>query len=154
MWKNRLKELLYILENSNVNEIDVTFFGIRYRVVKEPSIDNESIQTTENGERFDSKETTNLEKSIDQKDDKSKEIEGVEILSPMPGTFYKSPSPDDASFVNEGDSVNKGDTLCIIEATKIMNEIEAEENGIIQKILVEDGHAVEFNQPLFLINPN
>jgi hypothetical protein len=46
MWKNRLKELLYILENSNVNEIDVTFFGIRYRVVKEPSIDNESIQTT------------------------------------------------------------------------------------------------------------
>ena len=153
MWKNRLKELLYILENSNVNEIDVTFFGIRYRVVKEPSINNESIQTTENGERFDSKETTNLEKSIDQKDDKSKEIEGVEILSPMPGTFYKSPSPDDASFVNEGDSVNKGDTLCIIEAMKIMNEIEAEENGIIQKILVEDGHAVEFNQPLFLINP-
>ena len=154
MWKNRLKELLYILENSNVNEIDVTFFGIRYRVVKEPSINNESIQTTENGERIDSKETTNLEISIDQKDDKSKEIEGVEILSPMPGTFYKSPSPDDASFVNEGDSVNKGDTLCIIEAMKIMNEIEAEENGIIQKILVEDGHAVEFNQPLFLINPN
>ena len=154
MWKNRLKELLYILENSNVNEIDVTFFGIRYRVVKEPSINNESIQTMENGERIDSKETTNLEKSIDQKDDKSKEIEGVEILSPMPGTFYKSPSPDDASFVNEGDSVNKGDTLCIIEAMKIMNEIEAEENGIIQKILVEDGHAVEFNQPLFLINPN
>ncbi len=154
MWKNRLKELLYILENSNVNEIDVTFFGIRYRVVKEPSINNESIQTTENEERIDSKETTNLENSIDQKDDKSKEIEGVEILSPMPGTFYKSPSPDDASFVNEGDSVNKGDTLCIIEAMKIMNEIEAEENGIIQKILVEDGHAVEFNQPLFLINPN
>ena len=72
----------------------------------------------------------------------------------MPGTFYRSPSPDDASFVNEGDSVNKGDTLCIIEAMKIMNEIEAEENGIIQKVLVEDGHAVEFNQPLFLINPN
>ena len=153
MWKNRLKELLYILENSNVNEIDVTFFGIRYRVVKEPSIDNESIQTTENGDRVDSKETTKLEKSIDQKDDKSKETEGVEVLSPMPGTFYKSSSPDDASFVNEGDSVNKGDTLCIIEAMKIMNEIEAEENGIIQKILVEDGHAVEFNQPLFLINP-
>ena len=154
MWKNRLKELLYILENSNVNEIDVTFFGIRYRVVKEPSINNESIQTTENGDRVDSKETTKLEKSIDQKDDKPEEIEGAEVLSPMPGTFYKSPSPDDASFVNEGDSVNKGDTLCIIEAMKIMNEIEAEENGIIQKILVEDGHAVEFNQPLFLINPN
>ncbi len=154
MWKNRLKELLYILENSNVNEIDVTFFGIRYRVVKEPSINNESIQTTENGERDDSNETTKLEESVDQKVEESKEIENVEVLSPMPGTFYRSPSPDDASFVNEGDSVNKGDTLCIIEAMKIMNEIEAEENGIVQKILVEDGHAVEFNQPLFLINPN
>jgi acetyl-CoA carboxylase biotin carboxyl carrier protein len=153
MWKNRLKELLYILENSNVNEIDVTFFGIRYRVVKEPSINNESIQTTENGERDDSNETTKLEESVDQKVEESKEIENVEVLSPMPGTFYRSPSPDDASFVNEGESVNKGDTLCIIEAMKIMNEIEAEENGIVQKILVEDGHAVEFNQPLFLINP-
>ena len=154
MWKNRLKELLYILENSNVNEIDVTFFGIRYRVVKEPSVNNESIQTMENGDRVDSKETAKLEKSIDQKDDKSKENEGIEVLSPMPGTFYKSSSPDDAPFVNEGDPINKGDTLCIIEAMKIMNEIEAEENGIILKILVEDGHAVEFNQPLFLINPN
>ena len=154
MWKNRLKELLYILENSNVNEIDVTFFGIRYRVVKEPNVHDESIPTTANEDRDDSNETAKLEESVDQKVEESKETKGVEVLSPMPGTFYKSPSPDDASFVNEGDSINKGDTLCIIEAMKIMNEIEAEENGIIQKILVEDGHAVEFNQPLFLINPN
>ena len=71
----------------------------------------------------------------------------------MPWTFYRSPSPDDDFFVNEGDDVKKGDTLCIIEAMKIMNEIESEENGKIQKILVEDGNAVEFNQPLFIINP-
>jgi len=153
MWKNRLKELLYILENSNVNEIDVTFFGIRYRVVKEPNVHDEPIPITANEDRDDSNKTTKLEESVDQKVEESKETEDVEVLSPMPGTFYRSPSPDDASFVNEGDSVNKGDTLCIIEAMKIMNEIEAEENGIIQKILVKDGHAVEFNQPLFLINP-
>ena len=153
MWKNRLKELLYILENSNVNEIDVTFFGIRYRVVKEPNVHDESISTTANENRDDSNETTKLEESVDQKVEESKKNENIEVLSPMPGTFYRSPSPDDASFVNEGDSINKGDTLCIIEAMKIMNEIEAEENGIVQKILVEDGHAVEFNQPLFLINP-
>ena len=153
MWKNRLKELLYILENSNVNEIDVTFFGIRYRVVKEPNVHDESISTTANENRDDSNETTKLEESVDQKVEESKKNENIDVLSPMPGTFYRSPSPDDASFVNEGDSINKGDTLCIIEAMKIMNEIEAEENGIVQKILVEDGHAVEFNQPLFLINP-
>ena len=92
--------------------------------------------------------------SVDQNLEDINATDGIEVLSPMPGTFYKSPSPDDASFVNEGDPVKKGDTICIIEAMKIMNEIEAEENGIILKILVEDGHAVEFNQPLFLINPN
>ena len=71
----------------------------------------------------------------------------------MPGTFYAAPTPEDDNYVKVGDIVKKGQTVCIIEAMKIMNEIEAEENGIIQKILVEDGHAVEFNQPLFLINP-
>ena len=153
MWKNRLKELLYILENSNVNEIDVTFFGIRYRVVKEPSINNESLTATKNKLINDSKQTTDSDESIEKNVEESKKVDGLEVLSPMPGTFYRSPSPDDAFFVNEGDSVDKGDTLCIIEAMKIMNEIEAEENGKIQKILVENGHAVEFNQPLFIINP-
>ena len=153
MWKNRLKELLYILENSNVNEIDVTFFGVRYRVVKEPSVHDESLPAAENEVSNDSKQTIDSDQSVDQNAEETKEIDGVKVLSPMPGTFYISPSPDEASFVNEGDSINKGDTLCIIEAMKIMNEIEAEENGIIHKILVENGHAVEFKQPLFLINP-
>ena len=153
MWKNRLKELLYILENSNVNEIDVTFFGVRYRVVKEPSVHDESLPPAENEVSNDSKQATDSDESVVQDFDEAKEIDGVEVLSPMPGTFYRSPSPDDASFVNEGDSVNKGDSLCIIEAMKIMNEIEAEESGIIHKILVENGQAIEFNQPLFLINP-
>ena len=153
MWKNRLKELLYILENSNVNEIDVTFFGVRYRVVKEPSVHDELLPAAENEVSNDSKQTIDSDESVDQNAEETKEIDGVKVLSPMPGTFYISPSPDEASFVNEGDSINKGDTLCIIEAMKIMNEIEAEENGIIHKILVENGHAVEFNQPLFLINP-
>jgi acetyl-CoA carboxylase biotin carboxyl carrier protein len=79
---------------------------------------------------------------------------GDEILSPMPGTFYITPSPDDHPFVKEGDSIKKGDILCIIEAMKIMNEIEAEDKGVIQKILVENGQAIEFNQPLFIIEPN
>ena len=153
MWKNRLKELLYILENSNVNEIDVTFFGVRYRVVKEPNVHDESLPAAQNEVSNDSKQTIESDESVDQNAEVTKEIDGVKVLSPMPGTFYRSPSPDDAFFVNEGDSVNKGDTLCIIEAMKIMNEIEAEENGIIQKILVENSHAVEFNQPLFIINP-
>ena len=71
----------------------------------------------------------------------------------MPGTFYASPTPDDPPFVSEGDSVKKGQTLCIIEAMKIMNEIEAEFDGTLTKVNVKNGEPVEYNQPLFLIDP-
>lgn len=73
------------------------------------------------------------------------------IYSPIVGTFYKAPSPDSPSFVEVGSVVKPGDTLCIIEAMKLMNEIESDSSGIIEKILVENGKPVEFNQPLFLI---
>lgn len=75
----------------------------------------------------------------------------VEIRSPMVGTFYRSPSPDAAPYVREGDSIQPGKVLCIIEAMKLMNEIEAEITGKIVKILAENAHPVEYNQPLFLV---
>jgi len=153
MWQDRLKEILYILENSDVNEIDVTFFGIRYRVVKEAPGVEEGLPVA----TVTPKQTTDRSDIPEMSETATKEPDstpGVEVLSPMPGTFYRAPSPDDPPFVKEGDSVKKGDPLCIIEAMKIMNEIEAEDNGVIQKILVESGQAVEFNQPLFIIEPN
>ena len=67
----------------------------------------------------------------------------------MPGTFYSSPDPDSTSFVNIGDNVNAGDTVCIVEAMKIMNEIQVEESGIIEEVLVENSSPVEFDQVLF-----
>jgi len=69
----------------------------------------------------------------------------------MPGTFYTASSPETPNYVKIGDKVSKGDTLCIIEAMKIMNEIEAEKDGVIISILVDDGQAVEYNQPIFEI---
>ena len=77
-----------------------------------------------------------------------------EVLSPMPGTFYSAPSPEADPFVKVGDSVKKGDTLCIIEAMKIMNEIEAESSGTISEIVINNGEPVEYNQPLFKIKPS
>ena len=153
MWQDRLKEILYILENSDVNEIDVTFFGIRYRVVKEaPGWDEGLPKATVSPKQTSSQPNiSEMSKPATEEPDSSS---GDEILSPMPGTFYIAPSPDDPPFVKEGDSIKKGDTLCIIEAMKIMNEIEAEDKGVIQKILVENGQAIEFNQPLFIIEPN
>jgi acetyl-CoA carboxylase biotin carboxyl carrier protein len=77
--------------------------------------------------------------------------EGHVVKSPMVGSFYRAPSPGAASFVDIGQSVNAGDTLCIIEAMKLLNEIETDKGGVVKAILVENGQAVEFGQPLFII---
>lgn len=76
---------------------------------------------------------------------------GHAVKSPMVGTFYRSPSPSSPSFVEVGQSVKVGDVLCIVEAMKMMNQIEADKSGVIEAILVEDGAAVEFDQPLYTI---
>ena len=148
MWQDKLKEIIYILEHSAVNEIEVRIWGKTYRVVKAVSekdaAPDESVapavrSTAESSD--DSQESVKIEN----------EQSGDKINSPMPGTFYRSSSPDADPFVQEGDQVVKGDTLCIIEAMKIMNEIEAEENGTIEKVLIENGSPVEFDQPLFVL---
>ncbi|MBU2895335.1 acetyl-CoA carboxylase biotin carboxyl carrier protein [Vibrio hepatarius] len=76
---------------------------------------------------------------------------GHHVLSPMVGTFYRSPSPDAKSFIEVGQSVSAGETLCIVEAMKMMNQIEADKSGVVTAILVEDGQPVEFDQPLVVI---
>ena len=76
------------------------------------------------------------------------------LLSPIVGTFYRAPSPDADSFVEVGQHVNVGEPLCIVEAMKLMNEIESDMTGTVIKILVENGQAVEYNQPMFLIKPD
>jgi acetyl-CoA carboxylase biotin carboxyl carrier protein len=78
---------------------------------------------------------------------------GTQIKSPMIGTFYRSSSPDKPPFVNVGDEVKKGQVLCIIEAMKLFNEIESEVNGRIVKVLADDASPVEYDQPLFLVEP-
>ncbi|HEV2181009.1 MAG TPA: acetyl-CoA carboxylase biotin carboxyl carrier protein [Gemmatimonadaceae bacterium] len=78
----------------------------------------------------------------------------LEVKSPMVGTFYRSPEPGSPSYVSEGSRIAKGEILCIIEAMKIMNEIESEYAGIVREVLVSDAHPVEYGQVLFRIDPN
>jgi len=151
MWKDKLREIIYLLENSDVNEIETSIWGRKYRVVKRPAIFSGGFDT----------QNADYVSSIAESESASKtvhvtavtESNGHEkILSPMPGTFYTSSSPETPSYVKVGDKVSKGDTLCIIEAMKIMNEIEAEKDGVIISLLVENGQAVEYNQPIFEID--
>lgn len=92
----------------------------------------------------------------ENKDEKVNEIDESKfhvVKSPMVGTFYRKPAPDKPPFINVGDEVKKGQVLCLIEAMKLFNEVEAEVDGKIVKILVDDASPVEFDQPLFLIEP-
>lgn len=80
-------------------------------------------------------------------------VRGTEVKAPIVGTFYRAPGPDADPFVKEGDTVRKGQVLCIIEAMKLMNEIESEVAGVVRKVLVGNAEPVEFGQALFLIEP-
>ena len=157
MWQDKLKEIIYILENSDVNEIEVNFWGRKYRVSKQASV------VVQESSGLASKEITqnavqsnpNPPKSENTlASDDNENFDGEDQLSPMPGTFYSAPTPEDEPFVSKGDVVKKGQVLCIIEAMKIMNEIESEFDGIIMKVNVNNGDPVEYNQPLFVIKPS
>jgi acetyl-CoA carboxylase biotin carboxyl carrier protein len=82
----------------------------------------------------------------------SDKIQGHAVRSPMVGTFYRSPSPGSKPFIEEGQQVASGDTLCIIEAMKILNQIESDKAGTVRSILVDNGQPVEYNEPLFIID--
>ena len=146
MWQDKLKEVIDILENSNINEIEVTFWGRKIRVVKNASNVISSTSSSSDLSKIKSPK-------VEEKNDKTSKTDVAEekILSPMPGVFYSAQSPDKPPFVSEGDQVKIGQTLCIIESMKIMNEIESEQSGTIKKILVNNSDPVEFNQPLFII---
>ncbi len=149
MWQDKLKEIIYILENSNVNEIEVNFWGRKYRVTKSASV----ASAVPTAAPLAAAPVQSAPPASEPESSAPVAAKGEELLSPMPGTFYASPTPDDPPFVSEGDSVKKGQTLCIIEAMKIMNEIEAEFDGTLTKVNVKNGEPVEYNQPLFLIDP-
>jgi len=150
MWKDKLKEVIYILENSDINEIEVRFWFRKIKVTKNPPIINsdlsdvsdlavsssdQPITSSETKEEFRPKVDTNT----------------FTVRSPMPGTFYSASDPDSKPFAEVNGAINQGDTICIVEAMKIMNEIQCESNGTIKEILVENGSPVEFDQPLFIL---
>lgn len=155
MWKDKTKEIIYMLENSDVNEIEVKFWFKKIKVTKNPHILNvDSTQLSSNNQNIPNiinEEPIN--QSLDETSmDKTANL--IEIKSPMPGTFYSAPDPESSSFVSVGDKVNVGDTICIVEAMKIMNEIQAEQPGIIEEIMVSNSSPVEFDQVLFKLKPS
>jgi len=157
MWQDKLKEIIYILENSDVNEIEVNFWGRKYRVSKQASVvvqESSGLASKEATQNAVQSNPNPVESENTLASDDNESFDGEDQLSPMPGTFYSAPTPEDEPFVSKGDIVKKGQVLCIIEAMKIMNEIESEFDGTIMKVNVNNGDPVEYNQPLFVIKPS
>jgi len=142
----RIQQLVKILENSNVNEIEVGYlFGRKIRISK--SSNNIVVEKTP------SPRQQKTEDPAVQNTKESLPTDTVAIKSPIVGTFYRSPSPDAAAYIEIGDTVKPGQVVCIVEAMKLMNEIESDVTGRIIKILVKNEDPVEYNQELFLVEP-
>ena len=156
MGSKNIRELVKIVEQSGIDELEIkSWFGktirIRKRAGHKVDIGDYPHQLVPvHSEPVSENKVAGSESDIQQA--KTTQA-GNEFKAPMVGTFYRSPSPDTEPYVNQGDIVSPGQVLCIIEAMKLMNEIEAEEKGRIVDILVDDSQPVEYNQPLFIIEP-
>ena len=150
MNEKKIRQLIKIVEEYDINELEVSRWGRRVRITKNVVHNNGTadIETIHVGQKPDTKEADS--KVASEEAEVSQET-GIEIKSPMVGTFYAAPAPDASPYVSVGDKIKVGDVLCIVEAMKLMNEIEAEEAGVISKILVENANPVQYNQPLFLL---
>lgn len=153
----KVKKLMEMLEESSLSELEVIEGEESIRLSKSSNLTTENI-TTQIPNQIPyqvNPQNQNPPAQIPEQaniiDKENLEISGYEIKSPMVGTFYEAPSPGSKSFVSVGDVVKKGDVLCIIEAMKMLNQIESDKSGEIKAILVENAQPVEFNQVLFVI---
>lgn len=169
----QIKELIQLLDETGLNECEIEEENFRIKLSKKSTDNAEGSQQTttpvpmpipqmpqqpaQPPQQQESPQPSPQQQPEEAKggEEATKEDENlVTISSPMIGTFYRSPSPDRDVFVKVGDTVKKGDVLCIIEAMKLFNEIESEYAGKIVKVLIEDASPVEYDQPLFLIDPS
>ena len=164
--KNKLKKIIEAIEDTDIRSIEISsFWGAQkiklskdsnkdsINVVNQDSNPKESIAKAEDIKTNDLDiESSNQNQTLIT-EDISSDKNLIEIKAPLVGTFYISPKPGEPQFVNVGDKISKGHSICIIEAMKIFNEIESEHSGEIVDILIQDGQPVEYDQVLFTLKP-
>ncbi|MDR0673685.1 MAG: acetyl-CoA carboxylase biotin carboxyl carrier protein [Zoogloeaceae bacterium] len=148
----KLKKLIDLVQESGISELEVTEGEEKVRIAKFAPAGALPAQYPQYSLPVALPvAAAGASSGVDTDDAQDDAPEGHVVKSPMVGTFYRSPSPGANAFVEAGQSVRQGDTLCIIEAMKLLNEIEADASGVIKAILVENGQPVEFGEPLFII---
>jgi len=149
----KLKTLIDLVAESDIAELEVTEGESKVRIVKSGAApQNQMVMMhPQGGQQYAPQYQAAPAAAAAPVAAAVAEVQGHVVKSPMVGTFYRSSSPGSPTFVEVGSSVKEGDTLCIIEAMKLLNEIDADISGVIKQILVENGQPVEFGQPLFVI---
>ncbi|MFJ7567102.1 acetyl-CoA carboxylase biotin carboxyl carrier protein [Herminiimonas sp. NPDC097707] len=148
----KLKTLIDLVAESDIAELEVTEGESKVRIVKSsPVPQNQVVMMQPQGGQQYAPAAAPVAAPVAAAAPVVAEIKGHVVKSPMVGTFYRSSAPGSPTFVEVGSTVKEGDTLCIIEAMKLLNEIDADATGVIKEILVENGQPVEFGQPLFII---
>ena len=148
----KLKTLIDLVAESDIAELEVTEGESKVRIVKSSAIpQNQMVMMPPQGVQQYSAPAMSAAPASAPAAPAAAEPTGHVVKSPMVGTFYRSSAPGAPAFVDVGSTVKEGDTLCIIEAMKLLNEIDADMSGTITKVLVENGQPVEFGQPLFVI---
>lgn len=162
MTQKEIQELIKLVAKQDVAEVKIKDkdFSI---TIKGKECFNKNVSVMQQPRQFaptqiaTAQSQANLEDPKETEDSQADEVNEnnnhITIKSPMVGTFYRKPTPDKDVFVKVGDSINKGDVLCIIEAMKLFNEIESEVSGTIVKVLLDDSTPVEYDQPLFIVDP-
>ncbi|WP_295542605.1 acetyl-CoA carboxylase biotin carboxyl carrier protein [uncultured Thiohalocapsa sp.] len=146
----KVKKLIELLEESNIAEIEIHEGEESVRISRHGSAPMHAMMQTPGAGAATAPAAAPTAGAAESETEPEAD-EGAMVRSPMVGTFYRAPSPGSKAFVEEGQDVKLGDTLCIIEAMKILNQIECEKAGVVRRILVENGQPVEYNQPLFVI---
>ncbi len=148
-----IKKLVKIVDSSGVTELEIQEGELKVKIAKKFKTNNVFVPSANSPIITEAVPSVKTEVAVKEKSEEPKPSNNYEIKSPIVGTFYRAPAPDADPYIQIGDIVSKGTVLCIVEAMKLMNEIESDAEGKVVKILVENGKPVEYNQPLFLIEP-
>ncbi len=155
MRPSKIRMLIKLVEESNIDELEVSSWGRKVCIRKK--VDLNGNHSSNPGSSVDQlprqKKSTQIEVTSEVAEQPISRTELIEIKSPMVGTFYKAPAPDAKPYVEVGQTIKNGQVVCIIEAMKLMNEIESDTSGRIVEVLVENAKPVQFGQALFLVEP-
>ena len=150
-----IQDIINFIKKTDLDDVSIETENYKIRVKKNSSsISEKVVHKSEKPTIIERKETVVEDTTTESSKTEEKAGNNIIIKSPMIGTFYKSPNPESDPFVSEGDTIKPGQTICIIEAMKLFNEIESEVTGKVVKVLANDSSPVEFDQPLFEIDPS